>query len=251
MRRFGSRWVIGIVGALLAAAVAFPLGVIASHTFSDVPNSNTFHQDIAAIAAAGVTQGCGPTTYCPKEFVTREQMAAFMNRLGALGPGKVPVVNATKLDGLDSTDFLGVGPIVQFEAGPWLMADSGSVTLRYGHEVTVVTRGGAGDDDILVVLQGPGTIDGVGYGFASAEVCYSTSDTTITAAAVTLSTPGANTGLVFDGTDRPMVSSTCFVLTDATPEAQTGRIFLELDLSWPGAGSAIVGTVKTTWAPLG
>lgn len=32
-------------------------------------------------------------------------MAAFMNRLGALAPGKTPVVNATKVDGLDSTAF--------------------------------------------------------------------------------------------------------------------------------------------------
>jgi len=32
-------------------------------------------------------------------------MAAFMNRLGALASGKTPVVNADKLDGLDSTAF--------------------------------------------------------------------------------------------------------------------------------------------------
>jgi len=91
--------------AVLAAALAFPIGVLASHGFTDVPDSNTFHADIDAIADAGVTVGCTPTTYCPKDFVTREQMAAFMNRLGALGPGKTPVVNATKLDGFDSSQF--------------------------------------------------------------------------------------------------------------------------------------------------
>jgi hypothetical protein len=32
-------------------------------------------------------------------------MAAFMNRLGALGAGKTPVVNADKIDGLNSTAF--------------------------------------------------------------------------------------------------------------------------------------------------
>ena len=92
--------------AMLGAAVAFPLGVIASHRFSDVPNTNSFHADIDAIADVGVTLGCGPTTYCPKDYVTREQMAAFLNRLGALGPGKTPVVNADRVDGLTSGQFL-------------------------------------------------------------------------------------------------------------------------------------------------
>ena len=50
--------------------------------------------------------GCGGGNFCPDAFVTRGQMAAFLNRLGALGPGKVPVANATKLDGLDSTQFI-------------------------------------------------------------------------------------------------------------------------------------------------
>ncbi|MGQ0607560.1 MAG: hypothetical protein ACT4OQ_03740, partial [Chloroflexota bacterium] len=54
---------------------------------------------------AGVTAGCGSGRYCPKANVTREQMAAFMNRLGALAPGKTPVVNADRLDGVDSSAF--------------------------------------------------------------------------------------------------------------------------------------------------
>src|SRR6187549_3591502 len=84
------------LAACLVAVVAAPLAVLASHSFSDVPDGNTFHADIAAIAEAGVTTGCGGGNYCPLEFVTREQMAGFLNRLGALGPGKAPVVNADK-----------------------------------------------------------------------------------------------------------------------------------------------------------
>jgi hypothetical protein len=91
---------------LIVGVVAFPLGVLASHQFTDVPTDYTFHGDIDAIADAGITTGCGGGKYCPEEYVTRGQMAAFMNRLGALQAGKTPVVNATKLDGLDSTDFL-------------------------------------------------------------------------------------------------------------------------------------------------
>ena len=92
--------------AMLGAAVAFPLGVIASHNFSDVPPGSFYHGDIGAIADAGITTGCGGGRFCPKDYVTREQMAAFLNRLGALQAGKTPVVNATKVDGLDSSQFV-------------------------------------------------------------------------------------------------------------------------------------------------
>jgi hypothetical protein len=66
------------------AVVAFPLGAVASHDFADVPDSNIFHADISALVDSGVTSGCGGGNYCPSANVTREQMAAFLNRLGAL-----------------------------------------------------------------------------------------------------------------------------------------------------------------------
>ena len=46
-------------------------------------DSSTFQNDIEAIATDGVTKGCNPpfgTGYCPDDFVTRGQMAAFMVR---------------------------------------------------------------------------------------------------------------------------------------------------------------------------
>ncbi|HLE58875.1 MAG TPA: S-layer homology domain-containing protein, partial [Candidatus Limnocylindria bacterium] len=77
--------------ALGLALAAFPLGALASHQFGDVPDSNIYHADIDALADSGVTTGCGGGNFCPSAFVTREQMAAFMNRLGALAAGKTPV----------------------------------------------------------------------------------------------------------------------------------------------------------------
>ncbi|MGH2386320.1 MAG: S-layer homology domain-containing protein [Candidatus Limnocylindria bacterium] len=95
-----------LLAAVVAAALAFPAGfVLASHQFSDVPNSNPFHADIDALVDSGVTSGCGGGRFCPKDPVLREQMAAFMNRLGALGPGRTPVVNADEVDGLDANDL--------------------------------------------------------------------------------------------------------------------------------------------------
>ncbi len=114
------RWLRLFLVVAVTAGVVAPVSVIAADRFTDVPTTNTFHADINAIADAGVTIGCNPpanTEYCPKDNVTREQMAAFMNRLGALGPGKTPVVNAATaqtaenatnadtLDGYDSADL--------------------------------------------------------------------------------------------------------------------------------------------------
>ncbi len=70
--------------AALAVLITVPLTVVASDVFTDVPNSNVFHDDITWLANAGVTKGCNPpdnTLFCPSDNVTREQMAAFMHRL--------------------------------------------------------------------------------------------------------------------------------------------------------------------------
>ena len=70
----------------IIVGVLIPVGAIASHQFTDVPDSNIFHADIKWLADNGVTKGCNPPTntkYCPSDNVTREQMAAFMRRLAA------------------------------------------------------------------------------------------------------------------------------------------------------------------------
>jgi hypothetical protein len=97
------RWLAAVVLAL--ALIGLPSIALASHAFSDVPTSHPFHADVSALVAKGVTGGCGGGKYCPNDYVTRGQMAAFLNRLGALSPSKTPVVNADRLDGKDSSEF--------------------------------------------------------------------------------------------------------------------------------------------------
>jgi hypothetical protein len=49
-------------------------------------DGNTFENDIDKLGTAGVTKGCNPPVndkFCPNDFVTRGQMAAFLHR--ALG----------------------------------------------------------------------------------------------------------------------------------------------------------------------
>jgi hypothetical protein len=80
------------LGAIALAAIAIPLA-LASDRFMDVPNNNPHHDDISAIAGAGVTTGCGPGLYCPDEPVLREQMASFLRR----GIGRVALGDLTPM----------------------------------------------------------------------------------------------------------------------------------------------------------
>lgn len=52
-------------------------------TFADVPASHDFYQFIEALAASGITAGCGSNNYCPDAPLTRGQMAVFLSK--ALG----------------------------------------------------------------------------------------------------------------------------------------------------------------------
>jgi len=52
-------------------------------TFGDVPTNHQFFRAIEALAASGITQGCGNGNFCPNDLVTRAAMASFLAR--ALG----------------------------------------------------------------------------------------------------------------------------------------------------------------------
>lgn len=52
-------------------------------TFGDVPTNHLFFQHVEALAASGITGGCGGGNYCPNAPLTRGQMAVFLSK--ALG----------------------------------------------------------------------------------------------------------------------------------------------------------------------
>ena len=52
-------------------------------TFGDVPTGHPFFQFVEALAASGITAGCGSSNYCPDAPLTRGQMAVFLAK--ALG----------------------------------------------------------------------------------------------------------------------------------------------------------------------
>ena len=113
--RVPKKWARVAMIVTVTALIVAPLTAIASHSFTDVPDSNTFHDDIAWLADAGVTKGCNPpsnTQYCPDDEVTRGQMAAFMKRFAGYidaedgTPGQAD--NTNTLDGKDGNEYQGI-----------------------------------------------------------------------------------------------------------------------------------------------
>lgn len=90
--------VLVITGILSVGTLAY-----ASHTFTDVPEGHTFHNAIEWMQDSDITKGCNPPAndqYCPDDFVTRGQMAAFFARAA-----NSRTFDAGTLDGLDSSEF--------------------------------------------------------------------------------------------------------------------------------------------------
>ncbi|MDG2027961.1 MAG: hypothetical protein P8J50_12710 [Acidimicrobiales bacterium] len=65
------------MASLLARALELPRSN--TDTFSD-DDTSTHERDIERIAAAGITQGCAPGRFCPRDAVARDQLAAFLHR---------------------------------------------------------------------------------------------------------------------------------------------------------------------------
>jgi hypothetical protein len=82
-----------------------PVAVYASHIFSDVPTSNTYHTVISRLVGAGITGGCGGGKYCPNDAVSRGQMAAFLNR--GLGRGGGVAFSDDSWDNVTTTTLVG------------------------------------------------------------------------------------------------------------------------------------------------
>lgn len=168
-----------VVVITIAVLVALPAAVWAAHNqFTDVPNDHTFHNDIDWMVDNGITHGCNPPAndnYCPDDFVTRGQMAAFMRRLADAG-----VVDAGTVGGFDPDDLTGVGwdysrdpssfgPTNGFED----LGASTSIFVPDGHVATVIARftaesvcSGASYASVRIMLDGQEMLPDVGNDFS-------------------------------------------------------------------------------------
>ena len=247
MRRTISRRLL-LCAIVATAAIAFPLGVLASHQFSDVPNTNSFHADIDAIADAGVTTGCAPGKYCPKDYVTREQMAAFLNRLGALQAGKPPVVNADKVDGKD--EVLGAGPIVTQHIPIWGNARGENARVLGGSALLPYFDIGLGTQTYwFAELSAPVWIDGQGYALSNAAICLVDAGTPfVTRTLVWHLLPAGDATIADDTTNR--TDTGCYDIA-VDEHSGLGAYQLQLLVDYPQSdGYASIRYVAATWVPV-
>lgn len=85
-------------------SMTFGSGIaFASHQFNDVPDGNIFHDQIDFLASRNITLGCGGGNFCPNNSVSRQEMAAFLERMArALSPVVLNVVGATVTAGTNA-----------------------------------------------------------------------------------------------------------------------------------------------------
>lgn len=98
---------------ILAAALAAASGIAPPSASAALPpggtfmddNGSTFEGAIEAVAARGITRGCDPTgqVFCPRDTVTRGQMAAFLVR--ALGLTETGGSSFVDVSGTFATDI--------------------------------------------------------------------------------------------------------------------------------------------------
>jgi hypothetical protein len=122
LRRAVKALAAGTAVAVLSAGTA----AWAVPTFSDVPESHPFYEEIEWMAATGISEGYPDGTYRPTEPVTRQAMSAFMQRLFDLQDTTYAVVDASE-EVTTSTSWqpLGLTKEVSVPDGTrgWLHAD--------------------------------------------------------------------------------------------------------------------------------
>lgn len=167
-RAGGARAIALLVAACLALV---PASLWASDRFTDVPASNPHHNDIGLIADANITLGCvANLRYCPKDYVTREQMASFLARTAGLGIN-APVVNAKQLQGRQANEMIRVarGQFIAINQSPAVAPIA--LTTSYQPMVTLTIHAPAAG---FILLAGDITARN-----ASSGSCYCVVDATI------------------------------------------------------------------------
>jgi len=120
-------WARLAVAAVVVGAIGVPVAW-AGHTFSDVPDSSPHHDDVSALAGAGITGGCAPGLYCPTAAVRRDQMASFLRR----GLGRTAFVQGADDEIPDTGRDLAVVVIdVGGAAGQWQFVKLDGVVTTY------------------------------------------------------------------------------------------------------------------------
>lgn len=236
------------LSAIVTALVVAPLTAVASHGFSDVPNSHTFHEDIGWLADAGVTKGCNPPTkdeFCPEDNVTRGQMGAFIRRfaqyIGAEDGTPAQADNAGNLAGRSATAYQtvvaadGCRVNATGDATNCVPASDGSVPDRTTIELARATVNAPANGTIVI------------YGY---QLGVMTSWFTLNESCAPYGTSGEAplgqliNGVVFGGSEESSASaSTAINVTSGNSTIRLCGVYTNTD----GFGRVLSANVVTTW----
>ncbi len=146
-----SRVVVLVLSFALVSMLAATVGALAADRFSDVAADHQFRDEIGWMADSGISEGFDDGTFRPTNAVTRQAMAAFMQRLAGHDPDVEPIVHAASLDGYEF--------VVAAEETTDAVIDM-EVTCPAG--MKAVGGGGLVDDLFSIAMSGP-TEDGDGW----------------------------------------------------------------------------------------
>ncbi len=156
--------------ALVALLVVLtPLATFAANPFTDLTGS-VHDPNIDLIYNAGITTGCVPNAqYCPKDTVTREQMASFLARTAGLGTNP-PVVNAktaqtatnatNAVNATNATTATNANTVGGYAPSALLRADFTAKTNATGATLTGTPTS---QREITVTAPGPGYMLVIGH----------------------------------------------------------------------------------------
>lgn len=135
-------------------------------TFPDVGPAHPFHQEVEAIVGAGITTGFGDGRFRPDDPVTRQSMAAFLQRgLGRVASrtGEVVISSDSGARSVASTTIRAGGAAGRGAGYLVVTATTSIVDLGVGDggaHVSVMVDGPGGQDSHLGFLQLPASQGG-------------------------------------------------------------------------------------------
>jgi hypothetical protein len=243
--------------ALLVALV--PLGLLAANPFTDLDPASPHNANIDAIYNAGITKGCNPPAfdnYCPKDNVTREEMASFLARTAGLGTNP-PVANA--LTAVNATNAANAANAAQLGGLPpsAYLPSSGDLTMRYpfynlvpntnaAPNVTLtnftdgvgVSTTTTGTKLLHLPLDRPTGLFGLNLAVKSVEVCFYTDNATVSisqTSAVAFRDEGNGVVALTDATAHTggtFTTAACYTVSATTPTAYGKALRLDLTLNF-------------------
>lgn len=216
--------------ALVGGGIAVGIGGGAAYaaSFSDVPVSHPFYDEIEWMADTGITQGYPDGTFRPNDAVTRGQMSAFMQRLYLL-QDTTYAANMTGAVSTESSSWTNIMPLVAEVTVP----EGTRANLHADFSAESACYDGAGYCRARIVYQpvggGPvtelGPVVGTQFAFdnsnANTEIAGSWESHAITRSSAASLPPGQyNVGVQFSTTSD---GSTHFYLDD-------GNLQVDVDL---------------------